>query len=180
MSKISTDILFEHTKQLRSTRIKEPQKGELPSMSERLGAQYKPAGSEAKLDANSSIRPFEPGPSITRRHVSFQAEEPEPLSSKYTTQTKATPSTKQLSVLDQLKTIDIVLQGLLFQCSALATQSPKDPETYRKEHLRLSEAMMQQVVHKIDAIKASGNGEARRMRKTMMQEAQSALDQLDT
>ena len=57
---------------------------------------------------------------------------------------------------------------------------PSDPEVRKKEHLKLSESIMAQIVLKADGIETEGNVDARNTRKNLVTEANRVLKQLDT
>ena len=56
---------------------------------------------------------------------------------------------------------------------------PSDPEHRKKEHLKLSESIMAQIVLKADGIETEGNIDARNTRKNLVKEANRVLSELD-
>ena len=56
---------------------------------------------------------------------------------------------------------------------------PSDPDARKKEFLKLSESIMAQVVLKADGIETEGNVDARNTRKSLVNEANTVLKQLD-
>lgn len=56
---------------------------------------------------------------------------------------------------------------------------PSDPDAKRKEFLKLTEGILNQIVIKADGIESEGNADARNLRKSLVNEANSVLSQLD-
>ena len=52
-------------------------------------------------------------------------------------------------------------------------------EARKKEHLKLSESVMQYIVDKADAVDIEGNSDARNMRKALINEVNAVVKRLD-
>lgn len=65
------------------------------------------------------------------------------------------------------------------QTTRFIISPPSDLAVRQKEHLKLSEMIMAQIVLKADDIDVEGNSDARAVRKTMIAEANSVMKQLD-
>jgi hypothetical protein len=56
---------------------------------------------------------------------------------------------------------------------------PSDPEVCKKEHLKLTESIMQHIVDKADEINTEGDVNARNARKQLVNEAQAVMKKMD-
>ena len=65
------------------------------------------------------------------------------------------------------------------QTTRFIISPPSDPAVRQKEHLKLSEMILAQIVLKADGIDVEGNSDARAVRRNLVLEANSVMKQLD-
>jgi hypothetical protein len=92
------------------------------------------------------------------------------------------PNLKQLRTpLEQISALAGWLQlEMIPRCDEYAMDPPSDPKARNQEYQKLSETILAQVMLKADGIEPDGDQTAREARRTLIKEAQAALNKLDS
>ena len=107
-----------------------------------------------------------------------QAPTPAPTASSTAGSAATANANRPKTSLDQLEALAQQLRAQFVPgCEEFARSPPRDAGARRKEHLRLSEGILNNIIFKVDAIE--GDESARARRKALVKEAQGWLNRID-